>query len=150
MSDRPPSAGQPTIAKIARLMQEPLSERVSLTENRENNRTARWFAFSPTPPDDPFERWLSEVEDACFQAGRKWERQERIINRPWWRLWDYAQRMALRFTPDSRLRCLLEPENAPQEVGYREQWKNRYPDQPQWTSCSDSSGSSPGTHAYGA
>lgn len=91
--------------------------------------------IEPPLPNDPFERWLCEVEDACFQAGRYWERQERINGRPWWRFWDYAQRMSLRHAPNSRLRILLEPEAGPpeyEEVGYREQWQIRYPDQSGW------------------
>jgi hypothetical protein len=83
-------------------------------------------------PDDPFERWLCEVEDACFQAGRTWEHGHRIGRRPWWRFWDYTQRMAWRHAPYSRLRYLLEPQDEDEEVGYREQWRSRYPDQPQW------------------
>jgi len=114
------------------MMQGSPSDRVRLAEAREDNRTARWFAFDPKQPDDPFERWLSEVEDACFQAGRQWERQEHTLARPWWRLWDYAQRLSIRCVPNSRLRYLLEPEDEDEEVGYREKWTDRHPDLPQW------------------
>jgi len=132
MSDCQPTAGRPRIEKVARLMRESISEQVHLTESREANRTARGFAFEPKLPEDPFERWLREVQDACFQAGREWEHQEHVSRRPWWRLWDYAQRMTLRHAPDSRLRYLLEPEGRDGEVGYRGRWTNRYPDQPKW------------------
>jgi hypothetical protein len=130
-SGSPPSGA--AARKIELLMQNSPADEVSIIEAREANRTA-WghSAFEPKLPDDPFRRWLYEVEDACFQAGRRWERQERIYRRPWWRFWDYAQRMSIRHGPYSRLRFLMEPEGQKEEIGYREKWKNRYPDQPQW------------------
>jgi hypothetical protein len=131
-SGSPPSGAD--ARKIELLMQNSPGDEVSLTEEREANRTAWHSSFEPKLPDDPLRRWLYEVEDACFQAGRRWERQERVYRRPWWRFWDYAQRMSIRHGPYSRVRVLLEPEAGAgaEEVGYREQWRIRYPCQPQW------------------
>jgi hypothetical protein len=50
-------------------------------------RTA-WFAPSePDPPEGPFDWWLQEVEDKCFQAGREEERRERAARRPHKLVW---------------------------------------------------------------
>jgi hypothetical protein len=57
----------------------------------------------------------------------------RMYHRPHWRLWEFSQRMAYRFIPDSRLRQLLEPDDAEdEESGYRTLWINRWAQWHQW------------------
>jgi hypothetical protein len=93
-----------------------------------------WVApYEPTPPDDPFENWLWAVEDACVAVGREYEGMVRMQRRPHWRLWDFAQLMALQFVPHSRLRQILEPDSMDDdETGYRKEWTYRFPRWPQW------------------
>lgn len=111
-------------------------QRASATERRYERRT------DPVSPRDsvlllsaehaPIERWLWEVEDACFKTGREFESRRRKYRRIHWRVWDLAQRMAWRYAPDSRVRYLLEPEEEENEIGYRGKWKNRYPERYSW------------------
>ena len=83
------------------------------------------------PPRTEMDRWLREVEDACFAAGRDHQRRLMIARRPHWRLWELLQRIAWRLGPYSRIRFLLEPDED-EHVAYREKWRNRFPDQPVW------------------
>jgi hypothetical protein len=32
----------------------------------------------PVAPDDPVQRWLQDVEDKCFEAGRRFEKRARF------------------------------------------------------------------------
>jgi hypothetical protein len=45
---------------------------------------------------DPLERKVEQVEDACFKAGREFERLKLKYNRPHWRIWFYVEGLGLR------------------------------------------------------
>lgn len=133
--ERPPypTDFEPNMRRVAGLVRQSAEDRASTARHREGSRTAWISPHEPPPPDDPFTNWLWAVEDACFAAGREYEGQMRMYNRPHWRLWEFTQRMAYRFIPESRLRQLLEPDDAEdEETGYRTFWINRWPRWPQW------------------
>jgi hypothetical protein len=133
--ERPPypTGFEPNMRRVTSIVSESAEGRARWASRREGLRTS-WVSPSRLPPpSDPFEQWLWAVEDACFAAGREWEGMVRVQRRPHWRLWDFAQLMALRYARDSRLRQLLEPDDAEdEETGYRTLWINRWPRWPQW------------------
>lgn len=128
-----PTGFTPDLHHVRILVRSSADGRAWKATGRARARNSRISPYEPKPlTDDPFEHWLWAVEDACFAAGREYEDMMRMSHRPHWRLWEFSQRMAWRFAPNSRLRQLLEPDGGEDEADYRYKWVNRWPHWPQW------------------
>jgi len=69
---------------------------------RHEYRTAWFGASEPAPPKGPFDRWLQEVEDRCFHAGREQERIERAGRRPDRVIWFHIVGLAMNLRGKAR------------------------------------------------